>query len=161
MFDVSERNCFFYFRCFVGYNEPLDLCLDGVFADWVLRSLAQFLHRHSAGIAGAESLADGAGLLGSQVQRLVLLAAVQLAKILLCLLVHDNVAAGDGLADNAAKIETQNETTEVESGSHFNLHFGQLRWSTAGDFSDAKPQKLLLQVFELLGQLLFVLLTQF
>ena len=45
-----------------------------------------------------QSFADGAGLLGPEVQGLVLLVLVQLAQVLLLLLVHHNVDAGDGLA---------------------------------------------------------------
>ena len=49
----------------------------------------------------SERLTDSPGLLGPQVQGLVLLVLVQLPQILLLLLVHHNVDAGDGLADHA------------------------------------------------------------
>lgn len=50
-----------------------------------------------------EGLSHRAGLLLSKVDGLVLLALVQLSKILLCLLVHDNVASGDRFADDATE----------------------------------------------------------
>lgn len=43
----------------------------------------------------------------------------------------------------------------------FNLHSRQLRWSSAGDFGDAKCEEFILEFLELLGELFFVLLTQF
>lgn len=89
---------------FIGNNTKLYLCFDGVFANWIFRSLAKFLHRHSVGISYTQSLAQCAGLLGSQVNRLVLLAMVQLAKIFLGLLIHDNVDACDGFTHDTAEI---------------------------------------------------------
>ena len=47
-----------------------------------------------------QSLSDGAGLLGPQVQWDVLLAFVELPQVLLLLLVHNNVDPGDGLTNN-------------------------------------------------------------
>jgi hypothetical protein len=98
----------FFFYSYDGLETP-NLCLDGIFTDRETRSLAQFLHGDTAGIAFAEGLSHGASLLRSQVERLVFLALVQLTKILLCLLVHDNVAAGDGLTDDAAGKRKRNQ----------------------------------------------------
>ena len=47
-----------------------------------------------------QSLPDGPGLLGPQVEGLVLLVLVQLTQVLLLLLGHHDVDAGDGLADH-------------------------------------------------------------
>ena len=48
-----------------------------------------------------QSLSDGAGLLGPQVQWDVLLALIELPQVFLLLLVHNNVDPGDGLAHHA------------------------------------------------------------
>lgn len=84
------------------------LCFDGVLAGWVLRSLAQFLLCNSVGIANTQGLSHGASFLRSQIDWLVFLATVQLAKILLCLLVTHDVDASDGFAYNPAEITKVN-----------------------------------------------------
>ena len=65
----------------------------------------EFLPGFFEGLEGSlmwgQSLSDGAGLLGPQVQWDVLLALVELPQVLLLLLVHNNVDPGDGLAHDA------------------------------------------------------------
>ena len=78
-----------------------DLQLDGVLAHGEGAKPAQRLGALQALLVTGERLADGAGLLGPQVERLVLLVLVELAEVLLLLLVHDDVDAGDGLAHHA------------------------------------------------------------
>jgi hypothetical protein len=90
-----------------------DLQLDGILADREGAQLSQGLGCLETLLVAGERLANGAGLLGPQVQRLVLLVLVQLAQVLLLLLMHHNVDAGDGLAD------------------HTDL--GELRGGTSGD----------------------------
>lgn len=82
--------------------ESLHLGLDGVLPLRELGALPLFLQRQPSGIPGGQGLTHGAGLLGAQIQRDVLLALVQLAQVVLGLGVHHNVDAGDGLADDAA-----------------------------------------------------------
>lgn len=65
-------------------------------------ALADLLEGLAVGVARRQGLADSAGLLLAQIQGLVLLVLEDLAQILLLLLVHHNVDASDGLADNAA-----------------------------------------------------------
>ena len=77
------------------------LQLDGVLADREGAQPPQGLGGLQALLVTSERLADSPGLLGPQVQGLVLLVLVQLPQILLLLLVHHNVDAGDGLTDHA------------------------------------------------------------
>merc|ERR1719384_1707751 len=51
-------------------------------------------------LMGGEVLADGAGLLGPQIQRLVLLSGVELPQVVLLLLVHHDVNTGNGFPDD-------------------------------------------------------------
>lgn len=74
---------------------------------WEDGTLADFLEGLAVGIARRQGLAHGACLLLAQIQRLVLLVLEDLAQILLLLLVHHNVDACDGLADNAAACSKQ------------------------------------------------------
>jgi len=83
-----------------------------------------------------ERLAQSPGLLGSQIQRLVLLATVQLPQVLLLLLVHHNVNASNGFADHA--------------------DLGELGGGTARDLGHTQVSQLLLEVIELLGKLLLL-----
>lgn len=76
------------------------LGLDRELAHWVDGLLAELLQGLAVGIPSGQSLADGAGLLGPQVQWLELLAAVETAQMLLCLLVDHDVDASDSLAHN-------------------------------------------------------------
>ena len=89
---------------------------------------------------GGQGLADGAGLLGPQVQGDVLLVLVELPKVLLLLLVHDNVNPGDGLAHDP-------DLAELGSGS-------------AGHLGNFEGGQLVLQVVELLAQLFLLHLTE-
>lgn len=133
------------------------LCLDGILSDWVHWSLAQFLLCETVGISRAQGLTDGTGLLGSQVNWLILLSLVQFSQIVLCLLVHDNVDAGNSFANNTTKIEELIKITILDGHSfYFNLHLGQFGWSTSSNFSDTESQKFLFKVFELLGELFLV-----
>lgn len=91
-------------------KHTLFLGLDGELAQRVDGALALLLQRDAGGVARRQRLADGAGLLRPQVQRLELLSAVELAQVLLRLLVNHDVHAGDGLAHNAAAGRTGNET---------------------------------------------------
>lgn len=79
-------------RCHLGLDGELAHRVDGL--------LAELLQCLPVGIPMAQSLTDGAGLLGPQVQWLELLAAVESAKVLLGLLVDHDVDASDGFADN-------------------------------------------------------------
>lgn len=54
-----------------------------------------------SGLVGGQGLADSASLLGPQVKGLVLLALVELPQVLLLLLGHHDVNAGNGLTDHA------------------------------------------------------------
>ena len=87
-----------------------------------------------------DDLADGASLLGSQVQGLVLLALVELPQVLLLLLVHHNVDPGDGLAHDP-------DLAELGGGS-------------TGHLGNFEGGQLVLQVVELLAQLLLLHLTE-
>ena len=87
-----------------------------------------------------ERLADSAGLLGPQVQGLVLLVLVQLTEVLLLLLVHHNVDASDGLADHA--------------------DLGELGGGATGDLGHAQLGQLGLQLLQLFGEVLLLLLPQ-
>ena len=87
-----------------------------------------------------DDLADGASLLGSQVQGLVLLALVELPQVLLLLLVHHDVDAGDGLPDHA--------------------DLGELGGGAAGDLGHAELGQLSLEVIQLLGQVFLLLLAK-
>lgn len=88
----------------------------------------------------SHSLADGPGLLRAQVQGNVLLALIKLPQVLLLLLVHHNVDPGDGFAHNT--------------------NLGELGGSTTGNLRHTEGAELDFEVFELLGQLLFLLLAQ-
>lgn len=99
--------CFCSFLLFHKQRDApeRDLGLDGVLPLGVLGVLADLLQGLAGSILGRQSTADGAGLLGTQVNGLVLLALVQFAQVVLCLRVHNNVHASDGLADDTAKRE--------------------------------------------------------
>merc|ERR1740137_475236 len=56
-------------------------------------------------LVGGEGLADSPGLLGAKVDGLVLLALVELPQVLLLLLVHHDVHAGNGLPDHQKQKE--------------------------------------------------------
>lgn len=117
------------------------LSLNGVLPLGELGALSLLLQRETGGVPGGQGLAHGAGLLGAEVQRDVLLALVQLAQVLLRLGVHHDVHPGDGLADDA--------------------DLGQLGGSSTGDLGHAQVEQLSLELLELLGQLLLVLGPQF
>lgn len=68
--------------------------------------LLGLLSRDGALVEG-QSSADGAGLLGAEVEGEVLLALVELAEVLAGLLVDDGENAGDRLADNRAVVESK------------------------------------------------------
>merc|ERR1719357_1122386 len=87
-----------------------------------------------------DDLADSSGLLWAQVQRLVLLALVEFPQVLLLLLVHHDVHAGDGFSD------------------HTDL--GELRGSSSSHLSHSELGKFRLEVIELLGQLFLLAITQ-
>ena len=63
--------------------------------------LLSLLGRKSA-LVLRQAAADGAGLLGAEVEGEVLLVLVELAEVLASLLVDDGENAGDRLADNRA-----------------------------------------------------------
>ena len=65
--------------------------------DLLLRLLGDDL-----GLCGAETSADGASLLGSEVERRVLLSLVEKAELLALGCVDDSESAGDRLADVVA-----------------------------------------------------------
>ena len=88
-----------YFTRYISGGEVLQL--DGVLAYGEGTQPAQSLSGLEALLVTGKRLADGAGLLGPQVQRLVLLVLVELAEVLLLLLVHHDVDASDGLAHHA------------------------------------------------------------
>jgi hypothetical protein len=69
----------------------------------VHRLLLLFL-RHSAGILLAQSPPDGASLLGSEVEREVLLAGVELAEGVALVGVDHGQAAGDRFAEVVAEL---------------------------------------------------------
>lgn len=81
------------------------------------------------------------GLLGTEIEGLVLLALVEFPQVRALLLVDDGEDAGDALADNADS--------------------RQLRRRAAGDLLDAQLEKLLLELFQLLGQIRLGLGLQF
>lgn len=81
----------------------MHLSFKGEFPLWVDRPLSQFLGCLGVGVARRQSLADGAGLLWAQVQRLKALSMVEFAQVLLRLLCHNDVDASDGFADDAAE----------------------------------------------------------
>ena len=87
-----------------------------------------------------DDLADGASLLGSQVQGLVFLALVELPQIVLLLLVHHDVNAGDGLTDDA--------------------DLGELGGGAPSHLGHAELGKLSLEVIKLLGQVFLLLLAK-
>ena len=87
-----------------------------------------------------DDLADGASLLGSQVQGLVLLALVELPQVLLLLLVHHDVDAGDRLPDDA--------------------DLGELGGRSTGHLGHSQLGELSLEIIQLLGQLLLLLLAE-
>jgi len=116
----------------LGFDSKLPLG-EGLKSALLLGSLERLL------VAG-ESLPHGPGLLVSQVQGLVLLALVELPQVLLLLLVHHDVDAGDGLPDDA-------DLGELGGGSSGHLGHSQL-----GKFS--------LEVIQLLGQVFLLLLTK-
>lgn len=141
------------------------LGFDSEFTCWELGLLALSLESHSRCIAFAQCTSQCASLLRSQVEWLEFLALVELAEIVLCLLVHDNVHTGDGFAHNTT--EMRMKVVEIRfydfwccSGKN-NSHSRQLGWSSAGDFGDTKCKKLIFELLELLGQLFLVLLTKF
>merc|ERR1719150_567736 len=82
-------------------TETDNLSLDCELAHGELSERPLFLARLQTLLVLSEGLADGAGLLGPQVQGNVLLVLVQLPEVLLLLLVHDNVDPGNGLANDA------------------------------------------------------------
>jgi hypothetical protein len=83
-----------------GYNKR-SLQLDGVLAHGKGAQPPQGLGRLEALLMASERLANSARLLGPQVEGLVLLVLVQLPQVLLLLLVHHNMDAGDGFANHA------------------------------------------------------------
>jgi len=85
-------------------------------------------------------LADGAGLLGAEVEGLVILARVELPQVVLLLLVHDDVNAGDGLPDDA--------------------DLGELGGGSSSHLGDAKLSELGLEIIELLGEVFLLLLAK-
>lgn len=91
---------------FYSYFGIHTRCLgfDSEFTCGELGLLALCLQSHSWSIAIAECSSHCASLLRSQVQRLEFLAFVELTKIVLCLLIHDNVHSGDGFAYNTTGI---------------------------------------------------------
>ena len=101
---------------------------------------AVLLGRLEAGLVSGQSLADGSGLLGAEVQGDVLLALVKLPQVLLLLLVHHNVDPGDRLSDDS--------------------DLGELGGGAAGHLGHPKGAQLGLEVLELLDQLLLLLLAQ-
>lgn len=102
----------FYFAI-RAHTVENNLCLDGVFPLGVLGVLADLLQGLARDILGGQSTANGAGLLGTQVNRLVLLALVQLAQVVLGLRVHHDVNTGDGLADDTAAKGHEKEECEI------------------------------------------------
>merc|ERR1740137_428787 len=89
-------------------------------------------------LVGGESLADSPGLLGAEVDGLVLLALVELPQLLL--LVHHDVHAGNGLPDHT--------------------DFGQFRSGSSGHLGDTELSKLCLEVIKLFSQLFLLAVTQ-
>ena len=87
-----------------------------------------------------DDLTNGASLLGSQIQRLVLLALVELSQVLLLLLVHHGVDPGDTLPDHP-------DLAQLGRGSPGHLGHSQL-------------SQLSLEITQLLGQVFLVLLAQ-
>ena len=77
------------------------LQLDRILADRESAQLAEGLGRLEACLVGGQSLADGACLLGPQVERLVLFVLVELSQVLLLLLMHNNVDTGNGLPNHS------------------------------------------------------------
>ena len=63
--------------------------------------LPSFFEGLEGSLMWGQSLSDGAGLLGPQVQWDVLLALIELPQVFLLLLVHNNVDPGNGLAHHA------------------------------------------------------------
>lgn len=100
-------------------REQHSLCLDGVFPLGVLGVLADLLQGLARRVLGRQGTADGAGLLGTQVDGLVLLALVQFTQVILHLRVHHDVHTGDGLADDTAGRERQSTglaTRSIQGG---------------------------------------------
>ena len=87
-----------------------------------------------------DDLADGSGLLGAKVQGFVLLALVELPQVLLLLLVHHDVDAGDGLPDDA--------------------DLGELGGGPTGHLGHSQLGELSLEIIQLLGQFLLLLLAE-
>ncbi len=92
-------------------------------------------------LSGSEGTTHGTSQLGTEVKRDVLLALVELAKLLRLLLVHHCQNASNVLA------------------SHTDL--GELSCSTTSDLCNTKSSKLSLQLLKLIEKLLLRLLTEF
>ena len=100
-------------------------------------------------------LADGAGLLGAKVQRLVLLPLVELPQVLFLLLVHDDVHPSDGLPHNSDLGEFGGGTT-----GYLRLSMDKLNKTCITHLSDAELGELGLEIIQLLGQLLLLASAQ-
>lgn len=83
------------------HSLPLHLCLgfDGVFPHGEMCRSLLLLLGDSAGILLAQSAADGAGLLGSQVEGEILLLLVEETELVALVRVDDGEGAGDGFAE--------------------------------------------------------------
>lgn len=82
----------------------MHLSFKSEFSLWVDWSLSKFLSCFAVGVAWWQCLANSAGLLWAKVQRPEAFSVVEFAQVFLCLLCHNNVDAGDSLADNTAKM---------------------------------------------------------
>merc|ERR1719346_372000 len=116
------------------------LSLDSELSLWEGSHLVKLLSSLQRLLVRTQSLTNGSSLLGSQIQRLVLLALVELPQVLLLLLVHHGVDPGDALPDHP-------DLAQLGRGSPGHLGHSQL-------------SQLSLEITQLLGQVFLVLLAQ-
>jgi len=83
--------------------DLLALCLDSVLSLGEVSELLQLSGGLGIVLRVSQASADGAGLLLSQVNWLVLLVLVELAELGLLVLVHNSQNLGDCLSDNVAR----------------------------------------------------------
>lgn len=92
--SVCVFSCILF--CFVYQIMKLKvLCFDGKFAWWIDGAFSDFLDGQSLGIMRLQGLTHSTSLLLSKIDWLELLALVQFTQILLGLLVHHDVDAGN------------------------------------------------------------------
>merc|ERR1719384_41274 len=127
-------------KVYFNFKSRNSLSLDGKLPHGERPESVDLLGCFQSLLMGGEVLADGAGLLGPQIQRLVLLAGVELPQVVLLLLVHHDVNTGVGFPDDP-------DLGELGGGA--TSHLGHTELSELG-----------LQVIELLGKVFLLLLAK-